>query len=148
MNDCCDIDVAIGGRCPSCGEIGRGVGAAPVRAHRPDAIEGGWRFCPNLHCRVVFYLGHHAVDEDSVIAQVGVKALMKPIPVCFCFAHTTNDIGADLAANGVSTIMAAVKSAVAGGLCACEHLNPSGRCCLPDIHRAVKAAATPNSSPK
>jgi hypothetical protein len=81
------------------------------------------------------------VDESELITQVGGKALAQPIPICFCFADTKADIGLDVAANGgASTIKTAVMTAVAEGLCACEHLNPSGSCCLPDVHRAVKDA--------
>ena len=141
MSDCC-IDAADRGvLCPRCATPGPVVGPAPVRAHRPTAPQGSWRYCPNLACDAVFFLHTDVVDESEVITQVGGKALAQPIPVCFCFAHTKADIGIDVAAHdGTSTIKTAVKAAVAEGLCACEHLNPSGSCCLPDVHRAVKDA--------
>lgn len=141
MSDCC-IDAADGlVSCPRCGTSGPVVGAAPVRAHRPTAQAGRWRYCPNLACDAVFFFETAVVDESEVIAQVGGKALVQPSPVCFCFAHTSADIRVDVAANGgTSTIKTSVKAAVADGLCACEYLNPSGNCCLPDIHRAVKNA--------
>ena len=89
----------------------------------------------------MFFLGDDVVDDHEVICQVGAKALAKPTPVCFCFAHTAEDIRIDVATHdGSSIIKAEVKAAVADGLCACEHLNPSGVCCLPAIHRAVTAA--------
>ena len=141
MSDCC-IDAADGlMSCPRCGTSGPVVGAAPVRAHRPTAEAGSWRYCANLACAAVFFFETDVVDESEVIAQVGGKALARPIPVCFCFAHTSTDIRIDVAVHGgTSTIKAAVKAAVAEGLCACEYLNPSGDCCLPDVHRAVKVA--------
>ncbi len=112
-----------------------------MRAHRRIAALGSWRFCANLGCDVVFFLGADVVDDREVVAQVGHKALSKPVPVCFCFAHTLGDLRADVAAHdGVSTIKASVKAALAEGLCACEHLNPSGDCCLTAVHRAVKDA--------
>jgi hypothetical protein len=90
----------------------------------------------------VYYLGEVTVDEDAAIAQVAHKATHRPVPVCFCFAHTADELVADAAANGgTSTIKAAIKQAVADGYCACEHLNPSTKCCLADIHRTLKAAA-------
>ena len=117
------------------------VGAAPVRAHRPTAVAGRWRYCPNGACEIVFFLGDDVVDDREVICQVGAKALAKPAPVCFCFAHTAEDICIDVATHdGSSIIKAEVKAAVADGLCACEHLNPSGVCCLPAIHRSVTVA--------
>ena len=115
------------------------VGAAPVRAHRRVAATGPWRYCFDLVCPVVFFLHSDVVNVHDVIAQVGEKAQDKPVPVCFCFAHTRSDISSDVEAHaGTSAIKASVKAAVADGLCACEHLNPSGECCLPAVHRAVQ----------
>ncbi|MBI4884636.1 MAG: hypothetical protein HY826_11360 [Actinobacteria bacterium] len=91
---------------------------------------------------MVFFLDDAVVDGDAVITQVGLKATHKSTPVCFCFAHTVDDIVADLKEHdGRSTIKSAVKAAVANGHCACEHLNPSGLCCLPALHRSVASAA-------
>ena len=90
----------------------------------------------------MFFLDDSVVDQDVVVTRVGLKATDKPIPVCFCFAHTIGDLAADLREHdGRSTIKSAVKAAVAAGHCACEHLNPTGTCCLVDIHRAVNNSA-------
>ena len=127
--------------CPRCRVSGALIGEAPVRAHRPIAPAGSWRYCANPVCDAVFFLDTNVVAESEVVAQVGRKALSQPIPICFCFAHTTNDIRIDVATHdGTSTIKTAVKAAVATGLCACEHLNPSRECCLPAVHRAVREA--------
>lgn len=110
------------------------VGVATVRPHRPDAIHGGWQHCPTDGCRVVFYFGRDAVDEDEVLTRVGGKARWKPEPVCFCFAYTAYSLALDLDTNeGRSTISRAIRRAGANGLTACEHLNPSAECCLPQI---------------
>ena len=141
MSDCCTGTDDDGKSCPRCSVAGSVVGAAPVRAHRPIVETGSWRYCPNLLCDAVFYDATDVVDDHEVIAQVGCKAHDKPIPVCFCFAHTLDDIRNDVAThNGASAIKTAVKAAVAEGLCACEHLNPSGDCCLPAVHRGVTDA--------
>ena len=141
MSECCTPSDDGTATCPRCDTAGSVVGAAPVRAHRPTAASGSWRYCPNPMCEVVFFLGDDVVDDDAVVCQVGAKALAKPIPVCFCFAHTVEEIRADVARqDGSSTIKKAVKAAVADGLCACDHLNPSGECCLPAVHRAVSDA--------
>ena len=141
MSDCCASVGDAGTSCPLSGDPGVVVGAAPVRAHRPTAVAGRWRYCPNRACEIVFFLGDDVVDDREVICQVGAKALAKPAPVCFCFAHTAEDICIDVATHdGSSIIKAEVKAAVADGLCACEHLNPSGVCCLPAVHRAVTVA--------
>lgn len=142
MSSCCSIPTGSALPCPSCGELGPIVGVASVRPHRPDAAEGPWQHCPIPACPVVYYLDTVTVDTDAVITQVAHKATDRPTPVCFCFAHTADDIIADAAAHhGASTIKAEIKQAVADGHCACEHLNPSTQCCLADIHRTLKTAA-------
>lgn len=141
MSACCSIPTGPALLCPSCGEAGPIVGVAPVRPHRHDAIDGTWQHCRTADCPVVFYLDTDIVDADSVVARVGSKAIDRPTPVCFCFAHTADDLVADGAAHGgVSAIKAEIKQAVAGGHCACEHLNPSSKCCLSDVHRTLKLA--------
>ena len=144
-DDCCASSDGAGMLCPLCGDLGLVVGASPVRAHRPAAAAGQWRYCPKPSCEIVFFLGDDAVNDREVICQVGAKAVTKPTPVCFCFAHTADDIRADVAIHdGSSVIMAEVKSAVTEGLCACEHLNPLRVCCLPAIHRAITDAGQPD----
>jgi len=140
MSNCCSIDPnAERTPCPVCDTTGPTVGDKPVKAHRPDAADGQWQHCATADCPVVYYMGDDTVTTDQVKAQVAHKALDKPEPVCFCFAHTADDIAADLEANdGTSTIKADVKAAVADGFCACEFLNPSTKCCLSDIHRTIK----------
>lgn len=146
MSACCSIPTVAALPCPSCGEIGPSIGVAPVRPHYPDAADGAWQHCATPGCAVVYYLDATTVDVDSVITRVGSKAADQPTPVCFCFAHTTEDLLADAAAHdGVSTIKAEIKEAVADGRCACEHLNPSTRCCLADVHRTLTSASTTGS---
>ncbi len=136
---CCTIPEGTAGPCPGCGIEGPIVGERPVRPHRPEAMEGSWQFCRTDTCPVVYYLGELVLSQDEARTQVGRKASNRPVPVCFCFSHTVDDLVADRDAHGgQSTIKAAIKKAVSEGFCACEHLNPSGQCCLPDIHRALK----------
>ena len=145
MTSCCSVTAGPIEACPVCALVGPVVGEDPVRAHRPDAADGAWRHCATKGCPVVFYLDGATVDDNAVANQVGHKALRQPVPVCFCFAHTAAEIVADAAAHdGSSTIKAAVKQAVADGHCACEHLNPSTTCCLPEIHRTLTTTATTN----
>lgn len=137
MSKCCSTTGNESQRCPRCGQVGQIVGAPPVRPHLPEARDGAWQYCGTTGCLVVYYLDAELVDQNSVITQVDFKAIDKPTPVCFCFAHTADD----LEVNGdVSAIKAGIKSAVANSECACEYLNPSRKCCLADVHRALKNA--------
>lgn len=141
MSACCSTPTGPAMPCPSCRQVGPIVGTAPVRSHQRDAVDGAWQHCPTPECPVVYYLDEATVDTDTVVTQVGHKATDRPTPVCFCFAHTAEDLVADADANaGTSTIKAAIKQAVADGNCACEHLNTSTKCCLADIHRTLQEA--------
>ncbi len=141
MSSCCTTNDADAQPCPSCGHVGPTVGTGPVLPHQPEAKDGDWQYCANEACDVVYHLDRDTVDTDSVITQVGRQATDKAMPVCFCFAHTADALGEDLAANnGVSQIKAEIKAAVADSLCACEHLNPSGKCCLAEVHRTLEHA--------
>lgn len=144
MSKCCTTDQSIDPTaCPSCGFTGPVVGALPVRSHLAEAIEGSWQHCPTPDCAVIYYLDNHTIIADDVRTQVGHKASEKPTPICFCFSHTADDLADDLQANdGVSTIKADIKTAVANGFCACEHLNVSGNCCLADVHRTLNTITT------
>lgn len=140
-SSCCSTDqTSNASPCPCCGTTGPVIGAEPVRPHRPGVTDRPWQHCVTAGCPVVYYLDTDTLTADQLRTQVAHKGLDKPAPVCFCFSHTTDDLANDLETNGgVSTIKAGTKTAVAGGFCACEHLNPSTKCCLPDIHRALKA---------
>jgi hypothetical protein len=144
MSSCCTTDPNIKATdCPQCGTSGPIVGARPVWPHRPEATDGAWQYCATQDCPVIYYLGADVLNVDELRSQVANKALNKPTPVCFCFSHTSEDLAADLVANdGVSTIKADIKMAVAEGFCACEHLNPSQKCCLADVHRTIKSITT------
>jgi len=137
MSNFCTTDAVANGFCPRCAVSGPQVGVAPVRPHRRTAVDGAWQFCPNQECSIIYYLGRDIIDENEVITKVGLKASAKPTPVCYCFAHTTVSLALDLEVNGTSTAKAAIRAALAEGFCGCEHLNPSGACCFPDIHRAL-----------
>lgn len=140
MTNCCTTLDSPSSPCPSCGQTGPVVGEAPVRPHRPDASPGPWQHCDTVGCRVVFHLEGATVTDRHVIARVGAKAAAAPEPVCFCFAHTRDDLEIDLSRHGgTSAIKATIATSVADGLCACEHLNPQGSCCLPSVHRAIRS---------
>jgi hypothetical protein len=140
MAVCCGAGTAHGEPCPRCAQVGPVVGAAPVRAHRTDAADGPWQYCPTEGCDVVFHLDGSTVTDRGLRTRVGNKAVDAPEPVCFCFGHTRTDLADDLTRHdGASTIKTAIAVAVAGASCACEHLNPQGSCCLAAVHRTLTA---------
>ena len=85
------------------------VGANTVGRHAlvPELPVTTFGFCDAPHCDVV-YVGTDGtlIRKDRLRTRVGVKETEDPIPVCYCFGLTADQIARDLVANGRSTIRA------------------------------------------
>lgn len=133
--------------CPRCGTQGRRVASATVRSIlKPDfgtAVreDAGYRFCASPHCDVLYFdaAGWSASKVDAAV-RVGLKETIDPVPLCYCFGFTRADVRAEVATTGTSTIPDRITAEVKAGRCACEVKNPSGRCCLGDVRKAVTEA--------
>jgi hypothetical protein len=98
-------------------------------------------FCDASDCDVVYFASE--VDapvfrREDLIVRVGAKETADPIPVCYCFGFTREDIQREVVETGRSTILGRIKTEVKAGKCACEVKNPSGKCCLGDVTQTVK----------
>ena len=98
-------------------------------------------FCEAHGCDVVYF----ALDpqapifrRDDLLVRVGAKEDSDPIPVCYCFGFTREDIENEIAATGRSTVAERISAEVKQGNCACEVKNPSGKCCLGNITTMVR----------
>lgn len=144
---CCSIERGVTG--PTCARTGlptRPVPLATVLHHtRPELVEPrtdpAYGFCDVPSCDVV-YVGtagqyFHTADLQT---RVGLKVADDPIPVCYCWSFTERQIVEDVRAHGRSTIRDDIRQQVLAGRCACETNNPSGRCCLGDVARAIRKA--------
>jgi len=74
----------------------------------------------------------------DLLVRVGSKETEDPIPVCYCFGFTREDIQKEITETGDSTVANRISAEVKAGNCACEVKNPSGKCCLGDVTRIVK----------
>lgn len=85
-------------------------------------------FCDDPNCEVVYF-----GEDDSVINKselrttIGVKDNSKNSLVCYCFGVSKHEAATNVKAK------AFVKEQTKKHTCACESLNPSGRCCLKDF---------------
>ena len=99
-------------------------------------------FCEATDCDVVYF----ALDAEAprfrrqdLIARVGTKDEVEPIPICYCFGFTRQEIWHEISETGKTTVARQIAHEVKAGNCACEVKNPSGRCCLGAVVRAAKA---------
>lgn len=145
---CCALAGFVGPEdCPICGARGKPVARATLeRLLRPERlhelIDSPFYFCETPECDVVYYAeeGRRLFDKDDLEVRVGVKERDDPIPVCYCFGYSERDIAEDVQTHGRSTIYETIKDNVRAGLCACEVTNPSGRCCLGNVQKAIQKA--------
>ena len=63
-----------------------------------------------------------------------------PGMLCYCFAFRESDIQRQVAEQGHSDIPTRIAAEIRAGRCACAVKNPSGRCCLGDVYRALDDA--------
>jgi hypothetical protein len=97
-------------------------------------------FCDTSDCEVVYF----ALDAEAprfrredLMVRVGAKETADPIPICYCFGFTRQDIWDEIRSTGKSTVAERITTEVKAGHCACEVKNPSGKCCLGDVTRAA-----------
>ena len=74
------------------------------------------------------------------MGRVGLKEERDSIPVCYCFGVERQDIADEVQRTGRSAIVERIKGEVKAGNCVCEVKNPSGKCSLGDVSRAMQDA--------
>ncbi len=137
-------DSPTSGACPRCGEVGRPVPDETIRTIlKPEAfrlllaIER--RFCRSPNCSVLYYgADGRVVEKCDATLRVGSKETEDPIPLCYCFGYTREDVQREVAQAGSSTIPARIASEIRAGRWQCQSKNPSGTFCLGDVLRAVR----------
>lgn len=149
MAGCCETPVPKSGTqtpCPRCGAVGRVVGdetitaiLEPAAATSLLAVER--RFCRAPSCDVLYYgADGRRLKKDASRVRVGLKEILDPVPLCYCFGFSRADVRLEVAQTGGSTIPAQITARVRAAECACEVKNPAGACCLGEVNKAVKEA--------
>ena len=147
-----DTDLA---RCPVSRTVGSRVALITVKALLKGkalrALEGkAYRFCPEPGCEVVYFdRGANSIfDKRDLEVRVGLKESDDPIPVCYCFDITEEDLRKSISATGETDIPAMITAEVRAGHCACEVKNPQGSCCLGNVSNALKGVTADNLNAK
>jgi len=137
MSDCCSTGkgetISRKRPCPLCGVAGTEVSARTLRLHirapwRWSASSGRYFFCAQPGCPVVYFGDDGAlIRQDELRTRVGVKMGDPEGPLCYCFGISRAQAEHDPALRDF------VVAATRAGQCACDCLNPAGRCCLKDF---------------
>ncbi len=150
MSDCCSVNAKIGAApavmaCPVNGARSKQVDMLTVKSlvrqlplRMPDTQ---YYFCDASDCEVVYFTFDAEAPRfrrEDLVVRVGAKETADPIPICYCFGFTRQDIWDEIWRTGKSTVAERIAAEVEGGRCACEVKNPTGKCCLGDVTRAAK----------
>jgi hypothetical protein len=149
MSDCCSAKGSLGApavmACPVNGARSKQVDMLTVRSlvrHLPLGMPNTqYYFCEAQNCDVVYFPFDTQAPifrRADLLVPVGAKETHDPMPVCYCFGFTRKDIENEVAETGRSTVADRITAEVQAGNCACEVKNPSGKCCLGNITRAVQ----------
>lgn len=141
MSDCCDQNSPDSSspnkyRCPENGREYASVSAQTIKLHIKSAWnrplkQQSYYFCKDVDCNVVYFGEDDSIIEKiSLRAEVGVKQGSPQALICYCFGITRAE-----AMNNPSTRAFVIKE-TASHSCACQTLNPSGRCCLADFPKS------------
>ena len=149
MPDCCSVNgeafgVPVAMACPVNGARSKQVDMLTVKSlvrRIPLGMPNTqYYFCDSSDCEVVYF----PLDPEGpsfrrgdLVVRVGTKEIEDPIPICYCFGFTRQDISDEIRRTGNSTVAKTIAAEVEAGRCACEVKNPSGKCCLGDITRTA-----------
>jgi len=149
MSDCCKVPepgAAADDRCRRCGEKGRRVPRETMESLlKPEALERlrdePYYFDRSPQCDVVYFSNEadSYFEKDELEVRVGLKETESPIPLCYCFGHTAESAREEILSTGRSSVAERITAEVQAGNCSCEVKNPSGKCCLGDVNRAIDA---------
>ncbi len=150
MSDCCSVNPKTGSApavmpCPVNGAHSKQVDALTVKSlvrQLPLGMPNDqYYFCEARDCDVVYFCFDPQAPifrREHLMVRVGAKETADPIPICYCFGFTRQDIWEEIRSTRKSTVAERITTEVKAGHCACEVKNPSGKCCLGDVTRAAK----------
>ncbi len=150
MSDCCSVNTNSGTApsvmgCPVNGARSRQVDILTVKSlvrRLPlGMLNTQYYFCDASDCEVVYFALHAKAPtfrREDLVVRVGAKEMADPIPICYCFGFTRQDIWDEIRRTGKSTVAQRITAEVRAGNCACEVKNPSGKCCLGDVARTAR----------
>ena len=150
MSDCCSVNPKTDSApavmpCPVNGAHSKQVDALTVKSLVRQLPLGmpneQYYFCEARDCDVVYFCFDPQAPifrREHLMVRVGAKETADPIPICYCFGFTRQDIWDEIRSTGKSTVAERITTEVKAGHCACELKNPSGKGCLGDVTRAAK----------
>ncbi len=143
MSDCCSSSCSTSKpskkqSCPVCHNTSSLVSISTMIKHIKEPwlwdkndskkISAQYYFCGNPNCDIVYFDDKNTIIKQFELrTQVGIKDQSGNSLICYCFGVTKNEAIKDPA------IKEFVIKQTKDKVCACDHFNPSGKCCLKDF---------------
>ncbi len=143
-NSCCTPKSSDKSECPICHAQSKSVLSKTLEHLLTDKAKAtllsldGFYYCKSHSCEVVYFKDDTILSQKDVRVVVGHKKEASPETVCYCFKWTKQMIKIQLQEEEKSTVTEDIKYKMNTIGCSCETLNPSGRCCLSDVGKALK----------
>jgi len=131
--------------CPASGSLGQNVEWLTVAALTVEQVPPRQTFwlCRDKECDVV-YFGENGTQLRAKDLRVlpGFKLEGDEGLLCYCFLYCLRDIKEDLLKGNESPTVEHIEAEIRAGNCACEVRNPTGKCCLGEVKKAVRELRT------
>ncbi len=138
----CAVPARQPGICPACEQKAKSVQTLTVknlvREHWRVPVSASFSFCRTPECDVVYFADEAIFRKPDLKVRVGIKEKDDPVPLCYCFEYTRENVRSDLEERGTTEIPERIKAEIQGGFCACETKNPAGDCCLGNVAKAIQ----------
>jgi hypothetical protein len=141
---CCSPKFFTQDTCPNCNQKAKDVSVVTLshmiqeeHQKKLDSLTG-YYFCKTSNCEVVYFKGNETVKQDQLKTEVGLKDWANPSTVCYCFNWTKEKMKKEVIETGKTNALEDIKSKMNTDKCVCEINNPSGKCCLKDVKKAIK----------
>lgn len=95
-------------------------------------------YCQTSSCEVIYFRLNEIIKQEQLKKEVGLKEWANPKTVCYCFNWTKEKIENEIKELCKTKAIEDITEKMNTMGCDCEHKNPSGKCCLKDVKKAIK----------
>jgi hypothetical protein len=122
-------------KCPHCKQKGHKVENDTMIPHVKDISrmgDGGYSYCQNSNCDVVYFRGEEVFTTTMVNKEIGFKhSASDSAAVCFCYNYPKSELYNDALIDKIN-----IRIENYGNRC--DIRSPSGRCCIKAIEAMQK----------
>ena len=148
----CALPQSKPGFCPVCGAQGKYVAMLTVKSlvrdHTRVPARSSFLFCRTATCDVVYFSGEAIFRKPEMKVRVDIKETEDPVPLCYCFDYTQEDILREIHETGETKLAEIIKVEVIPRNLASKHPRWDVHKHLPGIQGRPRIPARAGRQPK